>query len=386
MKFSLSKITRSHGLRLKPQAQAGFSLLELLIAMVLFLIVTGSIYGLMQLGMYDRNRASRRTDVLKNARVAVHMIGRDVLNAGLAYHRRGAIVPDNFNSTLLGVPADVDNARDMLTSIVVGNNVYTNNLNAVTTTRTDSITFAYRDMDFNCGNSIELQGVTAPSGQPTVARLTPKAGAVAAAGACPTPRTDQASLPQAYDVFLVESDTSQVLGIATTVNGTTSIDLAPADPLGLNQALNGTGINGSLLRQCTSSADTNCTTYSATAKRVFLVTYRVKPDGTLVRVVYGNNRGALATAQIQELPLAYNVEDLQIKYVLEDGTTSDNPSVGPDGLVGTTDDDWQGFNNIRQIQLTIKVQSTENDEKTRRPESITFTSTFTTRNLEYDAS
>lgn len=368
------------------QRDQGFSLLELLIAMVLFLIVTGSIYGLMQLGMYDRNRASRRTDVLKNARVAVHMIGRDVLNAGLAYHRRGAVVPDNFNSSQLGVPADVDAARDMLTSIVVGNNLNANTLNAVTTTRTDTISFAYRDMDFNCGNTIELQGVAAPSGQPTVARITPKSGAIAAAGNCPAPRTDQASLPQPYDMFLIESDTSQVLVMASAINGSTSIDFAPTDPLGLNQALNGTGIAGSLLRQCTSSGDTNCTTYSATAKRVFLVSYKVKQDGTLVRLIYGNNRGAASTAQVQELPLAYNIEDLQIKYVLDDGTTSDNPSVGPDGIVGTIDDDWQGFNKIRQVLITIKVQSTEVDEKTRRPESITFTSTFGTRNLEYDAS
>src|SRR4051812_29060571 len=101
--------------------QSGFSLLELMIAMTIFMIVTGSIYGLMQLGTYDRNRASRRSDVLKNARVAVHMIGRDVLNAGLGYHRRGAIAPDNFNSSRFGVTADVDNVRDMVTAVVAGN-------------------------------------------------------------------------------------------------------------------------------------------------------------------------------------------------------------------------------------------------------------------------
>ena len=120
-------------------------------------------------------------------------------------------------------------------------------------------------------------------------------------------------------------------------------------------------------------------------KRVFLMSYRVKPDGTLVRMIYGNNRGAAASAQVQELPLAYNIEDMQIKYVLDDGTTSDNPSVGPDGIVGTIDDDWQGFNRVRQVQVTIKVQSTEIDEKTKVPESITISSTYATRNMDYDA-
>ena len=348
--------------------EGGFSLLELMIAMVLFLVVTASIYGLMQIGMYDRNRASRRTDVLKNARIAIRMIGSDVLNAGLGYNRTGAVVPDNFNSTLLGVPPDVDGNRDMLTAVIAGNDLFQNNLNA----NTDMIAFAYRDVDFNGGNVINLLGVSAVSGSPTVPRLTANTSTGAAAA-------------QPYDLYLVESDTSQVLIMATAVNGSTTIDAAPTDPLGLNQALNGTGNLGSVLRQCTSSSDTNCTTYSATVKRVFLVSYKVKPDGTLVRTIYGNNTGAASTAQIQELPLAYNVQDFQIKYVLNDGTTTDNPSVGPDGIVGTADDSWQGFNNIRQVMITISVQSTDLDEKTKKPESITMTSTFATRNMEYDA-
>ena len=351
---------------------AGFTLIELLVAIVIFMIISGAVYGLMQLGTYDRNRASRRTDVLKNARVAMHMIGRDVLNAGLGYHRRGAVVPDNFNNLVLGVPVDVDNARDMLTSIVAGNNINTNSLNANAAVRTDTISFAYRDVDFNAGNNIELQSAAAVSGSPTTARLTAKTATGAAAA-------------NTYDLFLVESDTSQILAIATSVNGSNTIDVAPGDPLGLNQVLGGTGNAGSVLRQCTSSADQNCTTYPATAKRVFLVSYKVKSDGTLVRIIYGNNTGAASTAQIQELPMAYNVENFQIKYILADGSTSDNPSVGPDGIVSTTDDDWQGFNLIRQVLVTITVQSNEVDEKTHRPESITLTSTFSTRNLGYDA-
>jgi type II secretory pathway pseudopilin PulG len=376
----LRRVTNRQGLK----GQGGFSILELLIAMMIFIVITGAIYGLLALGRFDRNRSSRRSDILKNARVAVHMIGRDVLNAGLGYHRRGAIVPDNFNSLQLGVPADVDAQRDMLTSIVAGNNINTNILNPTPGAKTDTIAFAYRDVDFNCGNPLTLQGVAAPSGSPTVPRITANMASMAAAGPCPAPRTDQANLGQPFDLYLVESDTSQVLIMATAM-GVGTADAAPGDPLGLNLPLNGTGINGSLLRQCTSSSDTNCTTYSATAKRVFLVSYKVKSDGTLVRMIYGNNQGAAATAQIQELPMAYNVEDFQIRYVLDDGTTTDNPSMGPDNIVGTADDDWQGFNRIRQLTITIKVQATDPDERTGKLESITFTSTFSTRNLGYDA-
>ena len=173
--------------------------------------------------------------------------------------------------------------------------------------------------------------------------------------------------------------------MATAVNGSNTIDAAPGDPLGVNQALNGTGTTAAFFGSAHLLRIPIAQPISATVKRVFLVSYKVKPDGTLVRTVYGNNRGAASTAQIQELPLAYNVEDFQIKYVLDDGTTTDNPSVGADGVVGTADDSWQGFNKIRQVMVTIKVQSTEVDEKTHLPLSITMTSTFATRNMEYDA-
>jgi prepilin-type N-terminal cleavage/methylation domain-containing protein len=40
----------------KKRNQAGFSLLEMLIAVSLFIIVTGSIYTLLELGRSDRSR------------------------------------------------------------------------------------------------------------------------------------------------------------------------------------------------------------------------------------------------------------------------------------------------------------------------------------------
>lgn len=362
--------------------QEGFSLLELLIAMVIFLIITGAIYGLMEIGRIDRNRASRRADIQKNARVAIHLIGRDALNAGLSFHRAGAVTPDDFVSTLLEVPPDVDDRRDLLTSIVAGNNIYPNNINPDSSVRTDSIAFAFRDMDFNpdtalpadqqVGRLVMLQNVTNPSGSPA----TPRVRTLAANGA---------TVARPYHLYLVESDTTQVAIMATNIQGTNQIDAAPGDPLGLNQPLNGVDADGSVLRQCIDQNDENCTTYVASMKRFFLVQYRVNPDGTLVRRVFGNNVGAAAADQIQEQPLAYNVQDMQIEYVLKDGTVTATPNAGPDGIVGTTDDFTEGFNMIRQITVRISVQSSENDERTGLPEVITLSATFATRNMEYDA-
>ena len=49
----------------RDKSQRGFSLIEMLVAMVIFLIITSAIYGLLAMGRTSRNRSSRRTDVLK---------------------------------------------------------------------------------------------------------------------------------------------------------------------------------------------------------------------------------------------------------------------------------------------------------------------------------
>lgn len=351
----------------------GFTLIEVIISMVIFLIITASIYGLLQVTRVDRNRSSQRNDVIKNARVAVHLIGRDALNAGLSYHKRGAVVPDNFLSSKIGIPADTNSDRDLLTSIVVGNNINTNNLQPDPTVKTDLVSFAFRDLDFNAGDVVELQNVESPGGNPQIARLITKAA-------------DGATQVRANDLYLIESDTSQV-AVSASANGSANrIDIAPTDPLNLNQPFDGLNQNGSLLRKCVDSTDQNCMTYLASLKRFYLVKYHVKADGTLVRTTLGNNRNAAVAAdQIQEFPLAYNVENMQIKYVLTNGTVTENPSVGDDGIVGTDDDEPENFNLIRQITVTLTVQALADDEQTGRIDKVTVSATFSARNMEYDA-
>lgn len=352
-------------------SEGGFSLLELLVSMAIFLIVISSIYGLLQIGMIDKNRSSRNADILKNARAAMHLIGRDALNAGLSYNKSGATVPDGFIATRLGLPADTDTERDILTGVIGGNDLFNNILQDDATKKTDLIAFAYRDVTFKNGNVVSLNNAAAHPTSASTVRLQTK--------------PNDAINSSQYDLYLLESDSSQVAIMATTIPGASAIDIAPGDPLGLNQALDATGVDASLLNKCTAVIVENCTTYVASLKRFFWVAYKVKSDGTLVRILYGNNTGGAAAAQIQEMPIAYNVQDLQFRYVLEDGTVTENPSAGVDGVAGTADDVPENYNLVRQIIVTIKVQATENDEQMNQLDTITLTSTFSTRNLEYDA-
>jgi hypothetical protein len=226
-------------------------------------------------------------------------------------------------------------------------------------------------MSFYSGNILGLTNVSAPSGSPQIARLATQSG--------------QTASSNAYDMYLIESDSAQVAVMASSIPSGNQIDIAPTDPLGLNQPFNGTGSTSSLLKKCTSVITTDCMTYLASVKKFFWVAYKVKDDGTLVRMTFGNNTGRPSDEQIREQPLAYNVQNLQFKYVLADGSVTEKPSAGIDGIVGTADDQPEDFNLIRQVSIMLQVQSTEYDEQTRKPAVLTLNATFSLRNMEYDA-
>lgn len=65
----------------RPDAR-GFSLVELLIAMLVTLIVSGAIYGLLAGGQSAFRREPELTDRQQNIRVAMNLIMRDIANAG----------------------------------------------------------------------------------------------------------------------------------------------------------------------------------------------------------------------------------------------------------------------------------------------------------------
>ncbi|MGD8894968.1 MAG: prepilin-type N-terminal cleavage/methylation domain-containing protein [Acidobacteriota bacterium] len=64
--------------------QAGFSMVELMVAMTVTLIVSAAIYGLLTSGSTAFRREPEMADRQQNIRVAMDLIGRDVFNAGSA--------------------------------------------------------------------------------------------------------------------------------------------------------------------------------------------------------------------------------------------------------------------------------------------------------------
>lgn len=112
-----------------------------------------------------------------------------------------------------------------------------------------------------------------------------------------------------------------------------------------------------------------------------MVTYFVTPDGTLTRREFANRT---PVANFIDEPLVYGVENFQIRYVMDDGTVSDNPSAGLNGIAGDADDTPANLAAVRQIRYTVNVRSTEKNVA-NQPYRVNQTSTFSTRNLGYDA-
>lgn len=324
--------------------QSGFTVIEMVVSMAIFTIVMGSIYGLLHVARGGRINTSNRAEVLQGVRVALNAIGRDAINAGVGYPNIGALIPDNKLS-LIGVPPDLDTALEFLTPVYAGNN-----LNSVNGTLTDQVTFLYVDDVFNGGASLPISAISDPSGTLTV--LTVQAGF-------------NNSPCNVGDLYLITGNNASAIGMLTSKTGTNTLNFAATDPLGINSP----GVK---------SAIDTLVAPASLLKLVWVTYYVLDEDGngtgtgTLERRVFGGyNAGNSTLINWVDQPLAFGVENMQIQYVLADGSVADLPTSAqmPD---------------IRQIRVTVSVRSPDIDPKNNQPFRSSVTSSFSTRNLVYE--
>ena len=342
--------------------EEGFSILELIVSMVVFLIVTGAIFGLLKIARESRSVVNEQVQLTRSVRVALNIVGRDTYNAGFAYPLRNTVIlPDNRISTLLGIPNDFDTTRDTVPPIIAANNNTLNTFNPTPNTMTDQVTFLFKDSTFNLigpagsevSQPLSINAATTNSG---IDEIIPISGSNAAC--------------RINDIFLVTGNTGSALSLVTGLSGSNTVLFSNGDVLGFNQ----TGPGGTL----------RGITTPATMQRVRMVTYFVTANGILTRRAFANAPPTVPAVTSVDEPLVYGVENFQIQYILNDGTVTDNPSAGPDGISGTMDDIQGNLAAVRQVRFTINVRSTDLNNSGQYYR-ITQTATFSTRNLGYDA-
>ena len=339
-------------------SQEGFSLLELVVSMVIFLIVTGAIYGVLQVAQQSRSTVSSQVQLTKSVRLGLNLVGRDTYSAGYGYPLKNAVIlRDNRVATRLGIPPDTDTSRDTVPPIIAGNNITLNTFNETPNIRTDQVTFLFKDSSFNPVGAVAGREVSAPL---TITAVSATADQLTV--------TDGTKC-RINDLFLITGNGGQfTLGMVTNIVGNV-VWFANSDVLGFN--------NPGAANELRSINPVNML-------RVKMVTYFVAADGTLTRREFANvPPPAVAVASVDE-PLVYGVEDFQIKYVMDTGALVDNPSAGVDGIAGTPDDDQARLEAVRQIRFTVNARTLE---RNARGELLreTMTSTFSTKNLGYDA-
>ncbi len=353
MKNSSSIINRS----------SGFTLVEVLMAMTIFMLVTGTIYGVLLVAQKSRTAVTSQVQLTKNVRLGLNLIGRDTYNAGFGYPLKNAVVlRDNRIAVLLGVPPDVDTSRDTVPPIMAGNNVNANTFNETPGVLTDQLTILFKDSTFNPQGAVPGKEVSQPL----------NIGAATTTGGIDeiVPISGSNANCRVNDLYLVTGNTGSTLGVATALSGGNKVQFANGDLLGFNQ----TGTGGAL----------RSITTPASMLRVRMVTYFVTNGGILTRREYVNVPPPAPAAAFVDNPLVYGVEDFQITYLMDSGLEVENPSAGPDGIAGTPDDDQTALAAVRQVRLKISVRTTELDQR-GQPLKLYQTATFSTRNLGYEA-
>ena len=339
--------------------ERGFTILEVIVAMTIFMIVSGSIWGVLRVAQMGRATVNQQVQLAKNVRLGLNVIGKDTYNAGYGYPLKSTVVlPDNRISVAIGVPIDTDTTRDTVPPVIAGNQVTVDTFNTTANTKTDQITLVFKDSTFNV-----VSGVSTPL---NINAATTNGGGIDEI----IPISGSNSSCRVNDIYLVNGNTGSTIGLATALSGANIVQFSNGDLLGFNQ----TGSTAGVLNPLRSI------TTPASVQRIKMITYFVASDGTLTRREFANVLPAVAYV---DEPLVYNVDDFQIKYIMDDGSVTDNPSAGPDGIAGTADDIQSNLTAVRQIRYTISTRSIELNSS-GQPYRETMTSTFSTRNMGYD--
>ncbi|HEU4388808.1 MAG TPA: prepilin-type N-terminal cleavage/methylation domain-containing protein [Blastocatellia bacterium] len=340
--------------------QRGFTIVETVIAIAVFTIVMASIYGLLEVGRRGRSNTLQRNEVLQNARIAVNYISRDIINAGVSYPIQGALLPDDrLNGLGLSATPDVDPDFDSLSPVFSSNNI-----DLINGVQTDQVTLAYLDDAFNNGRGLALDQIDITGANSVVRVRAPDNNAGVTVG----------------DVYMVSGNNGVCLVTVTGLRGPDQIELSFGDPLGFNQ-VNATADSALRNILMVPAGCVNCTTaISATLVKIRLVSYRltsdgVNPNGILIRRIYGGRDAGGNPVNFQDQPLAFGVDNFQVRYVLNDGTVTNSP------VKNALLDEFQL---ITQVEVLVAVSSAEVDPRTNQPFRQTLTTGVSTRNLVYE--
>ena len=343
------------------KSERGFSLLEVLIALVVMVVVAGAIFGLMRDSMKTSQAALELSDAQESARTAHEYIARDMVNTGDGLNSINNIrVPLNFVTNYLtrnpvtvpATPGIVNLGLITADNNVPANTVVLGTAPALTVRAapflTDRITIL----------QMERPDIFTPISLAAGA-LTPANGS---ANVSPSD-INRFSLGEIYFI------TSAVGGIFATVTdrqgvgtATPNLVFGSGDVFGLNSL----GAGGSL------DVITAGATLPVSISRLKVIHYYINSNGLLMRRVFG-----VRNAGFNESVIAEHVVSLQFRYFLNLRDTNGN-IVQPTAQLATAQQQVE----TRQVEVTLVVETPHVLQNGQR-QTISMTTSASVRNMQF---
>jgi type IV pilus assembly protein PilW len=296
MHTSFMEKPMTHGRTGSEGSEAGFSLVEVLVAMTITLIISGAIYGLLASGQGAFRREPELTDRQQNARIALNLIMRDISNAGAVGTTPYQMIFGTTGNACALCPFGPDLATRTDELQILTNNAAremepvctdgtTPNSTNIQLIRPLTVTVGTPVVVLYAGDLWSLRTVTAATAVTTGAPA--NCSNAASAGGSPSP-------------------------------GHTQLTFANGDALGLNPADGACNVSPGTIPWGTPSSTTPCRIVGISFANV--VRYRVRNDASAVPVLQRWSSDA-PSAFVAGVPadaayetVARGIEDLQLRY------------------------------------------------------------------------
>jgi prepilin-type N-terminal cleavage/methylation domain-containing protein len=335
--------------------QAGFSLIELLIAVTVMVIVLAAVCASLKDSFRVSVTSYELTDAQQSLRAAHEYINRDLITAGDGLNGINNIrVPVQFMRAYL-TQSPVLDANDpdyMDLSLIVsddnvpgGTPVLGTNPPATVLGGTDRITILETDRTF--------------------AAISLPAGAINATGSNVSISPADINLFRIGEIYFIASGAKATLGVLTDFGGTNTaptLVFAQGDGYGLNHE----GAGG-LINFVSEGG-----TLPATLMRVNLAHYFVTSDGLFVRRLFG-----VAGAGFKDTVIAEHLADLQLRYSLNLRDNKDNMQQPVSKLETTVQQTA-----TRQVEISIKAR-TAHPLNDGQPKYLSMTTATSIRNMQF---
>jgi Tfp pilus assembly protein PilW len=288
-------------MRRKPEHnEAGYSMIELMVAMGMMLVIAGATFSLFNGSMKFARSTYYTTEAEESLRNAHEVIGRDLTTAGDGLRGIGTLTaPLAFvQNFLTRTPVTCNDPNYPCIGIVTSDNdipagtaIPLSNPAVNFQQGSDRISMITRDMTWNTGSPVSLlAGKITISGSNTQLNV----GAT------------NIGLFQNNEIYAVISSAGAAWGVVTNVNTSTNIVTMNNNDggFGLNQTLSTAPVS------VVSSVVSGTSTQAVTIMRLQIIQYYVDQNGLLLRRVYGV-RGASFIDSI----VAEHITNLQFRYL-----------------------------------------------------------------------